>query len=144
MVRLAIAYIAASLTTLALAAAFYTQQVLSKQAVFGVTYTPAQQFQTFIENLLGLAPSYGVVLALGLLVGFSIAAGVKRILVPLAPVAYPLAGAAAVFSAIWLIENVVASGGIGALGGARGVVGVALQMLAGFVGGAVFTVLRPR
>jgi hypothetical protein len=79
-----------------------------------------------------------------LLVGFLVAAGLKRILTPLAPVAYPIAGAAAVVAAIWLIENVVAGGGVGAIGGARDALGMALQGLAGLAGGTVFAALRGR
>jgi len=141
---MAAAYLAASLTTVTLASLFYTQQVLAKQAAFGAVYTREQQIRTYIENLFGLAPSYGVILAIALLVGFLIAAALKRVLTALAPVAYPIAGAAAVLVAIWLIENVVAGGGVGALGGARDAMGLALQGLAGFVGGAVFAVLRGR
>ena len=142
--KLATAFIAATLTTFVLAAGFYTQQVLAKQAEIGVTYPPSLAFQTFLDNLTGLAPSYGIVLSFGLLIAFPVAAGVKRILKPLARVAYPIAGATAVFSAIYLIENVVASGGVGALAGARGALGLSLQMLAGFIGGAAFEMLRPR
>ena len=142
--RLAAAFIASALTTFVLASGFYTQQVLARQAAIGAVYTPAQQARAYIDNFFGLAPAYGVVLALALLIGFLIAYFVKRVLAPLAPVAYPIAGASAVLAAIWLIENLVASGGAGAIGGARGFVGMSLQGLAGFIGGVVFASLRPR
>lgn len=142
--KLAVAFLASSITTFVAASVFYTQQVLAKQAEIGVVYTPAQTFQTLIDNITGLAPSYGLVLTAGLLIAFPVAALLKRVLKPLARIAYPLAGAAAVLTAIYLIENVVATGGVGALAGARGSVGMLLQALAGFAGGAVFEVLRPR
>ncbi len=143
-IKLAVAYIAAVITTYTVAAGFYTQQVLAKQAEIGAIYTPAQQAQTYVENFIGLAPAYGLMAAIALLVGFVAAAGIKRIVVPLAPVAYPLAGAAAMWTLIWAIETFVAGGGVGAIGGARDALGVGLQMLAGLVGGAVFEWLRPR
>lgn len=142
--RMGLAFIAAAVTTFVLASAFYTQQVLAKQAAIGARYTAGQQVETYIDNLIGLAPAYGVVLTIALLIGFLVAAIVKRVLVPLAPVAYPVAGAAAVFTAIWAIENFIAGGGVGALGGARDAVGIALQCLAGFAGGVVFAVARGR
>ena len=142
--RMGLAFIAAAVTTFVLASVFYTQQVLAKQAAIGARYTTGQQVETYIDNLIGLAPAYGVVLTIALLIGFLVAAIVKRILVPLAPVAYPIAGAAAVFTAVWSIENLVAGGGVGALGGARDALGIALQCLAGFAGGVVFAVARGR
>lgn len=142
--RLAIAYIAAVATAFVAASIFYTQQILAKQAEIGADYTPAQQIDTYAANLVGLAPAYGVVLAIALLAGFIIAAIVKRILKPLAPIAYPLAGAAAVFTALYLIENVMAAGGAGAFGGARGPLGLSLQCLAGAAGGLVFAFLSRR
>lgn len=140
--RLGAAFIASSAVTYTLASAFYTQQVLAKQAAIGAVYTAEQQAATYLDNFLGLAPAYGAVLTTALLIGFVVAAFVKRVLKPLAAVAYPIAGAAAVFTAIWSIENLVAGGGVGAMGGARDALGVALQCLAGFAGGVVFAVTR--
>lgn len=143
--RIIAAYIAAALATVLTASAFYTQQIVSAQKAIGIEFTPAQEAETYLMNLVGLAPAYGAVLSIALLIGFVVAAGVKRILKPLAPVAYPVAGAAAVWTAIYLIETVMASGGAGAIGGARSPLGLVLQCLAGAVGGAVFALLsRPR
>ena len=145
LLRFGTAFIAAALTTVILASVFYTYRILDEQALIGAIYTPAQSVQTYIENLLGLAPTYGAAVTLGLLVAFGIAAVLKRIATPLAPIAYPLAGAAALFAIVWMIENLtVAKGGAGVVGGARGLVGISLQMVAGFVGGTVFAVLRPK
>ncbi len=143
-IKLAVACIAAVIAAYTAAAGLYTQQVLAKQAEIGAIYTPSQQAQTYFENFIGLAPAYGLMVAIALLAGFVVAAGVKRVVVPLAPIAYPLAGAAAMWTLIWAIETFVAGGGVGAIGGARDALGVGLQMLAGAAGGAVFEWLRPR
>ena len=74
---------------------------------------------------------------------FPIAFVVKRFLKPLAPVAYPVAGAAAILFMLWAIEQML-GGGAGVIGGARDAVGLALQGLAGFLGGAAFAFKRPR
>jgi len=137
-IRIVIAFILAVATAFTLASIFYTQQVLAKQVAIGAEYTAAQQHQTYIENFIGLAPAYGAILAVALLIGFTIATFLKRILAPLAVIAYPMAGAAAVFAVIFLIENIVAADGAGAIGGARDALGLALQCLAGAIGGLVF------
>ena len=142
-IRTVFAFFAAAITTYLLAAIFYTQQILAKQAEIGANYTPEETFETYLANLTGLAPAYGLVLTIALLIAFIVAFGIKRVIRPLAPIAYPVAGAAAVFTAIYLIENVMAGGGAGAIGGARTTVGLALQCLAGAIGGIVFAVLRP-
>lgn len=142
--RTIVAFLLASAITYALAVAFLTQQVIAKRAAIGANYTLDQQITTFVDNLIGLAPAYVLVLTIALLLGFLIAAVVKRILKPLAPVAYPIGGAAAVYMAIFMIENIAASGGAGALEGARGALGMGLQSFAGFMGGVVFAVTRGR
>ena len=142
--RIGLAYVLATLVTYLLAACFYTQQILSSQAQIGVVYTPDQTIGTYLDNIVGLAPAYGLILAIGLAIAFPIAALLKRILKPLARIAYPLAGAVAVYTAIYLIENVMATGGATAFYGARDAVGLALQCLAGCVGGIVFAFVRPK
>ena len=142
--RMAAAYIAGVATAFTLGSVFYTQQVLAKQAEIGVVFTAEQQRDAYLANLIGLAPAYGMMLAVALLIGFAVAAGVKRVLKPLAPIAYPVAGAAAVFTLIWSIETFVAGGGVGAIGGARDAFGMGLQMLAGAAGGTVFAFARGR
>lgn len=140
--RMVAAFIGAWIVAYILAVGFYTQQTLAQHASIGAFYTVAQQAQTLGQNLIGLQV-YGVVIAIALAIGFAVAAGVKRVLKPLAPIAYPVAGAAAMFVMIVLVEQQL-GGGAGVLGGARGVVGVSLQMLAGLVGGLVFSFARAR
>ncbi len=138
------AFAASAAVTYTLSAIFYTQQVLAKQFAIGAVYSLEQQASAYVQNFIGLAPAFGVVLAIALLLGFIVSAIVKRIIRPLAPIAYPVAGAAAVFTAIWLIDNTLGKGGAGAIGGARDALGLGLQCLAGFAGGVVFSLLRPR
>ena len=137
--RTAIAFILTVLTAYVLAVGFYTQQVIAGQSF--IQYTPVQQVETFAYNLGGLW-KYGATIVVALLIAFGVAALVRRILTPLAPVAYPVAGAVAIPLTVVLIEQVL-GGGAGIMSGARGPVGLALQGLAGLAGGAVFAVLRP-
>ena len=138
-VRTVIAFALATVVAYALAVGFYTQQVVASQTF--VQYTPAQVVETFRYNLSGLW-MYGAIIAIALLIGFFVAALVKRVLRPLAPIAYPVAGALAIPLTVVLIEQVL-GGGAGIMSGARGAVGLALQGVAGFIGGVVFAVIRP-
>ncbi|PQA88442.1 hypothetical protein [Hyphococcus luteus] len=142
------AYVLAVAVTYVLSVAFYTQQVIAKMAAIGAVYSPQQKIDTFVQNFLGLAfrdqPSLGMMLAVALAIGFAVGFVVKRIIKPLAPVAYPVAGAAAVVALLVYIEGSVAGGGAGVIGGARDAVGLSLQGLAGFLGGAAFAFKRPR
>lgn len=136
------AYLAATAGAYVLASIFYTQQIIADQAAIGARYTVGQQAETYLINLSGLW-LYGAMIAIALAVGFLVAAGVKRILKPLSLIAYPAAGAAAIFVLLMLVEQQL-GGGAGVIGGARTPLGVALQCVAGFAGGLVFAALRAR
>lgn len=138
----AIAYILAVLTTYVIAAGFYTQQVIAKQTAIGMEFTSGQQFNNYLSNITGLWV-YAAMIAIALLVAFIVAAGVKRVLKPLAAIAYPVAGAAAMLVMLILIERQL-GGGAGIIGGARDALGISLQCFAGFLGGGLFAMLRPR
>jgi len=147
-IRTFAAYLLGVAVTYVFAAVFYTQQVIAKQQAIGAVYTPEQSLSFLMENLYGLGfrdvPSLGITIAVALAIGFAVAFVLKRILKPLAPIAYPIAGAAAVIALITWIESTAAGGGAGAIGGARGAMGLALQGLAGFLGGTAFAFVRPR
>lgn len=140
--RTFIAYLTSVIATYVLAAAFYTQQVIAKQVAIGAVYTPSQQMDTYVQNFTGLWV-YGVVIAIALLLGFGVAAVVKRVLKPLSALAYPAAGAAAMLVMLHMVEQQL-GGGAGIIGGARDALGISLQCLAGFIGGSVFALARPR
>lgn len=141
-VRTILAYLGALAVTYILASAFYTTRLLAESAAVGIRYSQSQQIDTYLSNFAGLW-IYGAITAVALAAGFIIAFLVKRILRPLAPVAYPVAGAAAIFVMLTLIEAQL-GGGAGVIGGARTPLGIVLQCGAGFVGGVIFAMLSPR
>ncbi len=141
-IKTAIAYLLAVIVTYVLSVAFYTQQVIAKMQAVGAVYSGQQQINTFADNLTGLW-QLAAMIAIALLIAFIVAFFVKRILKPLAPAAYPVAGGAAILLMLYLIEQQL-GGGAGVIGGARDATGLALQSLAGFLGGAVFAFMRPR
>lgn len=146
--RVILAFLAAAIVTFVISGGFYTQQVLAEQAAIGATYTPPQTVEAYWRNYLGLLggsmPSFAMITTIAMAIGFAVAAPLKRVLKPLAPVAYPIAGAASLTGVIWIIENAIGGGGVGAIGGARGVIGMALQGVAGAAGGFVFDLMRPK
>jgi len=141
-IRTLLAFLGALTATYVLASAFYTARLLAESAGVGIHYSQAQQIDTYLSNFAGLWV-YGAMIAVALATGFIIAFLVKKILRPLAPIAYPFAGGAAIFVMLTLIETQL-GGGAGVIGGARTPLGVALQCGAGFAGGLVFAILRPR
>lgn len=141
-VRLLIGYLAAVIVTTAIASAFHTHTVVGGLRSSGATVPLDAQLQMTASDIVGLAPQYGLVIAIGLAVGFLIAAALRRVLKPLAPIAYPLAGAAAI--AVALSAMGLAYDGITPIAGARTTMGFALQCLAGAVGGLIFSMIAVR
>jgi hypothetical protein len=143
-VRILIGLLGAVTAGFLLSAAFLTLQTLSAYPGFEVT--PATLAETYGLNVAGLAtgsPFIGI-LAACFAIGFAVAAVLKRLLKPLAPVAYVIAGAAALPALFYLVENVMLGGGVGAFFGARDPADLALQALAGAAGGLVFTLIAVR
>lgn len=141
-IRILVGYVAAAVVAIILASAFHTQMVIGALEAAGAAISFDRRLAMTGTDFIGLAPQLGAVIAIGLAIGFLIAAGVKRVLKPLAPVAYPVAGAAAV--AVALIAMGMAFDGITPIAGARTPVGFALQCLAGAIGGAVFSAIAAR
>lgn len=135
-IRLALAFAAATVSAVLLASAFHTQMVIAGLGAAGAAIDAATRLAMMAADLKGLAPSYGAVIAIALAIGFFVAAWLKRVVRPLAPIAYPLAGAAAIGVALALMSIVYE--GVTPIASARSPEGFALQCLAGALGGVVF------
>jgi hypothetical protein len=139
------AYAVGVLVTFFTGSAFITWRIIAEQEAVGAQYDATDAIRDFSLNVPGLVSGgFGPVLAIALFVGFLVAAVLKRILTPLSPIAYPLAGAAAVLAALVIIGAVMAPGVGGAIPGARSPLELGLQALAGALGGLAFEFLRPR
>lgn len=141
-IRIFLAYAAAVVVTLLLASAFHTQMVIKALIDVGAAVSLERRLGMTGTDLIGLAPQFGLVIAIGLAIGFLAAAILKRFLKPLAPVAYPIAGAAAI--AVALTAMSMAFDGITPIAGARSAFGFGLQCFAGAIGGAVFALIAVR
>lgn len=134
--RLVLGYVAALVATDIFASVFHTQMVLAALAGAGGIFEMGTRLGMTAFDLRGLAFSYGVIIAIALAIGFAVAWVVKKFLPPLAPIAYPTAGAAAMGVALSIMS--MAFGGTTPIAGARGPEGFALQCLAGALGGVIF------
>ena len=146
--RTAVAFIIAVFVTYLLAAVFYTQLVIGELGTIGVDVPFGARLQATLDDIVGLAnpvggfmQSYAAVIVVALIVGYAAATGVKMVVKPLAPFAYPAAGAAAIGLALYLANG--SQGGIPVMAGAREWGGFLLQMAAGLIGGVAFALLRP-
>jgi hypothetical protein len=138
--RLLLAFLPATVLTYSLATVAHTQQVLVRLSDMGVSLSAADCLSVVVGDWLGMY-LYLMVIAVGLLLAFTIAA-----LLPVkAPYCgmpmYALAGALAML-VILLSMREFAS--LTPIAGARGGVGLFLQCLAGAFGGMCFDLLRCR
>ena len=141
-VRIVFGYAAAAIAGVVLASAFHTQMVIAALGEAGASVAFDRRLAMTGNDLVGLLPQFGAVIAIALAIGFLVAAGLRRVLKPLAGVAYPLAGAAAI--AVALTAMSMAFDGITPIAGARTALGFALQCLAGAVSGLVFSMVAVR
>lgn len=139
-IRTALAFAVSALAGVVVASVLHSQFVLARLAHVGAVIGPADRWRMTAGDIAGLLPSYGVVLTIALAVGFLVAWILKRWLKPLAPYAYPLAGAAAVAVALALMHQRFE---ITPIAGARGTAGFLAQCAAGALAGLVFAWLRP-
>lgn len=139
-IRNIVGFVFAAAITTVLGSFIHTQMIIAGLAGAGAPIDLQTRLDMSADDLAALAPSFGAVVAIGLAIGFMIASVLKRILKPLAPIAYPLAGAAALAIALFAMH--VAFGGITPVAGARTPLGFALISLAGAVGGLVFSAIK--
>lgn len=144
LVRVLIAFLMifpAALVAYAIGSVASTQFVLLAHAeVFPIDVTTSERLAMTIADVSNMW-LYFAIIVIGFLIAFPIAAGLKRLLPGLAGIAYPLAGAAAIGTALGLM---LLAFGIVPISGARSTLGFTTQLLAGAIGGYVFALLAVR
>jgi hypothetical protein len=141
-IRIPAAFVLAVVAATVFGSLFSSYMTQSALIAAGAEFPVADRFSSAMSDFVGIAPAYGVVIAIALGVGFLVAAILRRVIKPLAPVAFPIAGAAAVGAALALMSIQYYS--TTPIAGARGALGFALQCLAGGIGGFVFAGLLRR
>lgn len=149
--RYAVVFVITVISTYVLGAVTYTQFVLAGLQQVGAEVPLDVRIGATLHDLVGLAnpasnpgethPSYLGFIFLTLLIAYPIAFAAKSVVRPLAPFAYPIAGAAAMAATLRLYD--AQSGTLWpAMPGAADPMGFAAQCLAGAAGGALFFFLE--
>lgn len=147
MFRVLIAYVIATAVTFAAASIAHTQMVLNELAAMGAPVSGGLRLSQSVADMVGLLASgsppgiFVAIIAIGLIVALPVAGLVARLAPGLRWFVFMVAGAIAMFVIFTALKALLGTVG---LFGARGMVGLALQMGAGALGGLVFTALKPR
>lgn len=133
--RLVGGFIAAVLVTVVVACFAHTHFILQGLRAVGADIPSGVALRTAGTDLLGLAPAFGLVIAMALLVGFLVAGFLRRFIKLSRPIAFALAGGAALATALWLMKLSYA---ITPIASARTWAGFLALSAAGALGGLVF------
>jgi hypothetical protein len=134
--RRILALLAAALLTTALASLAHSLFVQAGLTALGVEIPFLARIMAILRDFMGLFAPLGAVVLLALLVGFPIAAYLRPRVGLVGPLAYPLAGWAALAVALALMKL---SFGFTPLAGARTGAGFLAMSLAGLGGGFLFS-----
>jgi hypothetical protein len=137
--RLCTHFLVAVIFAFVLASLFHSQFVMAELTKVGVEILFNDRLSMSIDDLLGLYPTYGIVVAVSYFIGFIVASLlIKRF--KLSPyILYSLAGGIGITVALLAMHPILE---ITLLAGARRTFGFLCQSLAGAMGGVVFANLR--
>lgn len=141
LLRMGPAWATAVLVTTVMASIIQSWQVQSGLVELGVVIPTDLAVETALHDFTGLALPVLAVFGAALALAFALAALLKPRLPLLAPIAWPLAGAAAIGTTLGFMH---AQFNMTPLAGARGSDGFILFCAAGAIGGAIFAWLKPR
>ncbi|MFZ4380451.1 MAG: hypothetical protein ACOYO0_00600 [Sandarakinorhabdus sp.] len=135
------AWSASVLATTVMASIIQSWQVQSGLINLGAEVPAGLALETAFQDFTGLALPVLAVFGIALALAFALAGWLKPKLPILAPIAWPLAGAAAIGTTLGFMH---AQFQTTPLAGARGPDGFILFCAAGAMGGAIFAWLKPR
>lgn len=133
--KLVVAFLLAVLVSFLGASVFHSQFVLNELVLIGVEIPLTTRISTTLSDLAGMAPGYGPIILIGLLLGFVIIGQSRRWVSWPAVVAYPVGGILAFLTMHILMR---AAFDISVVAGARTFAGLTFQCLAGAIGGWLF------
>lgn len=116
----------------------HSQFVLADLEQIGVSISLSSRLSTTFEDLVGLLPGYGAVLAIGFLLAFLLAGWVRNTFHTGGWI-FAMAGFVAVLTVFALMYPLME---ITLIAGARSMAGLICQCLAGALGGIVFAILK--
>ena len=131
----------ATVVAFVLASLLHSQFVMAELTSVGVDINFNDKLSMSFDDLVGLSPTYGVVIAISLLLAFSISTLLLKRLTVSPSILYFVRGGLGVTTALIAMHPIL---DITLIAGARSVFGFACQSLAGAIGGWVFSCLRAR
>ena len=140
MVRRLAAYVSAVLITTVLgsiAHSLFIQQAWVSAAGADAQIPMGERISWITHDLVGLQPLYGGLIAVALLVAF-LASGLLARYTGLRTIVFAVAGAIAMFTMFTIMRMELGTVGVF---GARGTMGLAVQMAAGLIAGLVFAII---
>ena len=137
--RLCSHFLIATIFAFVLASLFHSQFVMAELTAVGVNIGFNDRLSMSLDDLIGLYPTYGVVIALSLLIAFSIATLLLKRFTISSSILYFAAGGLAVVTALLAMHPLL---DISLIAGSRSTFGFICQSLAGAMGGWVFSHLR--
>lgn len=139
--RRILAFLAAIVVTEVMIAFVNASSVLARLVELGVDVPTGLWLPTMLEDVLGIAPTFLPVLALGFAIAFGVAWAVLRWLLPSGRAyGYPLAGAVCMAAVQFGLGQIFLTHPIAA---SRSVVGMMALLASGALGGWVFLRLLP-
>jgi hypothetical protein len=136
--KLSISFAMSVVVTYTLASVAHTQQVLSGLLELGVLIPLVDRIGMIAGDWIGLY-LYMAVIAIGLLIAFSVMGLLRRVLPVPRALLYAIGGALAMLVILVTMREL---GPMTPIAGARGGLGLFLQCVAGAIGGVVFGVRR--
>ena len=140
LVRYSVGFIVAVLAAEVLGAIFQVQGTIWQQfSPQGIEIPMDTQLSWTRHDIVGLLPSYGLILAAGFLIAFLVGSLISMLMPGLRNVIFLLAGAAAVLTIFLLAKPVIWN--VTPIYGARDTIPLILQCIAGAFGGFLFAVI---
>ncbi|MGB3726313.1 MAG: hypothetical protein WA981_11145 [Glaciecola sp.] len=134
-------FVSASLVAIVCACLMHTQVVLHELRNIDVALTFQDYVYMSVQDLIGLIPTYGSVVTIGLGLSFICVVIIRKFPPFNHFFWYPIAGASAMYVIIQAMHPILE---ITFLASTRSTTGIVLQMLAGAIGGLAFVYLRQR
>lgn len=137
--RLCTHFLVAVIFAFVLASLFHSQFVITELVSVGVEVSFTDRLNMSLDDLLGLTPTYGIVVAVSFLIAFIVAGLLHKYFKFNSTFLYSLAGGLSLAVALLAMYPILE---ITLLAGARSTFGFICQCIAGAIGGGVFAHLR--
>ncbi|MDO6565669.1 hypothetical protein Q4561_01230 [Alteromonas sp. 1_MG-2023] len=138
-------FLPAWLATFLVASGLHTFQVLKALSNLGVAILPSEWLSTALKDVVGLLPTYGIIIAVALLLAFGVVTIIRKYAIkhditkPRFITLTSVAGASSIAVALLAMQPIL---NVTLIAGARGYDGFLLQCFSGLFGGFIYGLLR--